>query len=133
MPKTKPFPCPECMKPSRDKITAIRHYAFTHGKLLELTDVTKEQLLPNTPGRTPRTSNGGMKRARPSLPIDDSMNGDDDSDDLAMLLTPVVTIEEKIDESSNNGNDGSVKLSDHGNDQEAEITKKKEKRRKRET
>ena len=43
--QTKPFPCPECEKPSRDKITMIRHFAFTHGKLFELTEVTPAHLI----------------------------------------------------------------------------------------
>merc|ERR1719239_1209376 len=52
IPQTKPFPCPECDKPSRDKITMIRHFAFTHGKLFELTEVTPAHLI--TAGGTPR-------------------------------------------------------------------------------
>merc|ERR1719341_3223633 len=52
IPQVKPFPCPECDKPSRDKITMIRHFAFTHGKLFELTEVTPAHLI--TAGGTPR-------------------------------------------------------------------------------
>merc|ERR1712181_123317 len=52
IPQAKPFPCPECDKPSRDKITMIRHFAFTHGKLFELTEVTPAHLI--TAGGTPR-------------------------------------------------------------------------------
>merc|ERR1712130_748127 len=52
IPQAKPFPCPECEKPSRDKITMIRHFAFTHGKLFELTEVTPAHLV--TSGSTPR-------------------------------------------------------------------------------
>ena len=59
IPQTKPFECPICAKPSRDKITLIRHYAFTHQKMFELTDITPEQLIP--PGSTPKTP-----RARPN-------------------------------------------------------------------
>jgi len=43
-PDSKPFPCPECQKENRDRITMIRHFAFSHGKIFELTDVTPEQL-----------------------------------------------------------------------------------------
>merc|ERR1712106_56210 len=53
IPQVKPFECPICSKPSRDKITLIRHYAFTHQKIFELTDITPEQLIP--PGCTPKT------------------------------------------------------------------------------
>merc|ERR1719266_1166122 len=52
IPQVKPFPCPECEKPSRDKITMIRHFAFTHGKLFELTEVTPAHLISG--GGTPR-------------------------------------------------------------------------------
>merc|ERR1712130_488557 len=52
IPQAKPFPCPEGEKPSRDKITMIRHFAFTHGKLFELTEVTPAHLV--TSGSTPR-------------------------------------------------------------------------------
>merc|ERR1719341_1483196 len=70
IPQVKPFPCPECDKPSRDKITMIRHFAFTHGKLFELTEVTPAHLI--TAGSTPRkkrekkveegTEEGGEKK-----------------------------------------------------------------------
>jgi len=53
IPQTKPFPCPECQKPSRDKITLIRHFAFTHQKLFELTEVTPAHLVP-LGGGTPK-------------------------------------------------------------------------------
>ena len=72
IPQKKPFECPVCEKPNRDKITLIRHYAFGHGKLHELTEVTPEMFLMNglrnggvrkslKPGGTPqkKTSTGG--------------------------------------------------------------------------
>ena len=43
-PDTKPFACPSCGKESRDRITMIRHFAFSHNMLYELTDVTPEML-----------------------------------------------------------------------------------------
>eukprot|EP00092_Neocalanus_flemingeri_P031244 GFUD01033937.1.p1 GENE.GFUD01033937.1~~GFUD01033937.1.p1 ORF type:complete len:2371 (-),score=719.51 GFUD01033937.1:118-7230(-) len=61
VPQIKPFECPVCQKPSRDKITLIRHYAFTHQKMFELTDITPEQLLPA--GST--SSRGTPKTPRP--------------------------------------------------------------------
>ena len=42
LPDSKPFPCPECGNTSRDRITLVRHFAFTHKKLFEMTDVTPE-------------------------------------------------------------------------------------------
>ena len=44
LPDSKPFPCPECESTSRDRITLVRHYAFTHKKLFEMTDVTPEHI-----------------------------------------------------------------------------------------
>ena len=32
------FDCPICKAPSRDKITAMRHYGFAHRKVFELCD-----------------------------------------------------------------------------------------------
>jgi len=40
----KPYPCPICGKVNRDRITLVRHYAFTHRKIFELTDLTPEDL-----------------------------------------------------------------------------------------
>jgi len=44
LPDSKPFPCPECGNTSRDRITLVRHFAFTHKKLFEMTDVTPEHI-----------------------------------------------------------------------------------------
>ena len=40
LPSNKPFECPVCSKLNRDRITLTRHYAFTHNKLFEMTDLT---------------------------------------------------------------------------------------------
>jgi len=61
IPQAKPFECPICAKPSRDKITLIRHYAFTHQKMFELTDITPEQLIP--PGSTPKTPRARLNKS----------------------------------------------------------------------
>ena len=53
-PDTRPFPCPTCGKENRDRITMIRHFAFSHNMLFELTDVTPEMLNPS--GRESRGS-----------------------------------------------------------------------------
>ena len=42
LPDSKPYPCPDCGNTSRDRITLVRHYAFTHKKLFKMTDVTPE-------------------------------------------------------------------------------------------
>ena len=44
LPDSKPFPCPECGNTSRDRITLVRHYAFTHKKLFEMTEVEPEHI-----------------------------------------------------------------------------------------
>ena len=44
LPSCPPFRCPECQREVRDKITLTRHYAFTHKKLFEVTDLTEEKL-----------------------------------------------------------------------------------------
>ena len=36
LPVQKPFLCPICQNPSRDKITLLRHYAFGHKKVFEI-------------------------------------------------------------------------------------------------
>ena len=35
LPSSKPFACPCCPQLSRDKITLLRHYAFTHRKIYD--------------------------------------------------------------------------------------------------
>jgi len=44
LPSSKPYPCPVCEKPSRDRITLVRHYAFSHNKALEVTGIDFSQL-----------------------------------------------------------------------------------------
>merc|ERR1711997_552289 len=44
LPDSKPYPCPLCESTSRDRITLVRHYAFTHKKFFEMTDVTPEHI-----------------------------------------------------------------------------------------
>jgi len=85
LPDSKPFPCPICNNTSRDKITMVRHYAFTHKKLFELTDVTPEHLA----GFGTRASTGprpASSKPRSSKDKEESMKrlkalGDDDSSD----------------------------------------------------
>ena len=59
LPSSKPFECPECDKPNRDRITLARHYAFTHFKMFEMTDITPDML---------NCGGGDRKRATPAKP-----------------------------------------------------------------
>jgi len=73
LPDCKPFACPLCGNPSRDRITMVRHYAFTHKKLFEMTDITPEDIagFGNRTSRTP-----SVKKKEKKL-----IDLDNDSDD----------------------------------------------------
>ena len=45
LPSSNPFVCPQCGQISRDRITLIRHFAFSHKKMYEFTGVSEEMLL----------------------------------------------------------------------------------------
>jgi len=116
VPHTKPFECPVCSKPSRDKITLIRHYAFTHQKLFELTDITPDQLIPQNSGtpRTPKnksqpTSNDSSfltPKFVPSSPSqNDSMVQEDDSNtkEEQMIMTEQTSLSSEREEMKEDG------------------------------
>ena len=44
LPSNKPYECPVCAKTHRDRITLVRHFAFTHNKVFVMTDLTPEML-----------------------------------------------------------------------------------------
>ena len=44
LPSASPYKCPKCDKQFRDKISLMRHYAFYHKKMYEMTDLTEESL-----------------------------------------------------------------------------------------
>ena len=78
-PDQKPYACPTCGKENRDRITMIRHFAFSHGMLFELTDVTPEML-----NAACGSSKLGSKGPRPVIAGQYSgrvKRMDDDSDD----------------------------------------------------
>merc|ERR1712037_1086138 len=64
-PDSKPFPCPTCGKENRDRITMIRHFAFSHGMIYELTDVTPEMLNATGKSRGPRPVDNTPKKDKP--------------------------------------------------------------------
>ena len=74
LPDCKPFSCPLCGNPSRDRITMVRHYAFTHKKLFEMTDITPEDIagFGNRASRTPSVKKKEKK-------LNDMDNDSDDS------------------------------------------------------
>ena len=45
LPNSQPYVCPECGHTSRDRITLIRHFAFSHKKMYQFTGVTEDLLL----------------------------------------------------------------------------------------
>jgi len=45
LPTSNPYVCPQCGQTSRDRITLIRHFAFSHKKMFEFTGVTEDLLL----------------------------------------------------------------------------------------
>jgi len=79
LPDSKPFPCPICGNCSRDKITMVRHYAFTHKKLFEMTDVTPEDL--QGFGTRPSRAGGGKTPAKKKEKIDSRLLNDSSDDE----------------------------------------------------
>ena len=80
LPGSKPFPCPICEKENRDRITLLRHYAFTHNKAEEITGIDFSTLnqggvrrAPRTPGQagsaTPKKGSSIAKKATPKPKI----------------------------------------------------------------
>merc|ERR1712241_912508 len=101
-------------KPNRDKITLIRHYAFGHGKLHELTEVTPEMFLMNgfrnggvrkslKPGGTPQKDNSIESNS--ATPVSRSpkeltpriVNDESESDDELPMVECNVEISEEAD------------------------------------
>merc|ERR1719319_1448530 len=61
LPSSKPYPCPECEHENRDRITLVRHYAFTHRHIFEY--VTEDQLGMNA--TAPRRANKPKEKREP--------------------------------------------------------------------
>jgi hypothetical protein len=79
-PDCKPFACPDCGKENRDRITMIRHYAYTHNMIHELTDVTPADL--NSTGRGGRGAVTALHKPRGDKKEKEVKRyGDSDDDD----------------------------------------------------
>ena len=50
LPAVAPFSCPECKKEHRDKNILLRHFAFGHGMIYQLTCLTHEQMMASQRG-----------------------------------------------------------------------------------
>jgi len=69
LPASKPFTCPKCSLESRDKVSLVRHYAFTHKEIYKY--CTHEQLT-NTPAEDDVLDNDmkdGHNSLRESSPV----------------------------------------------------------------
>ena len=97
LPDSKPYPCPICESTSRDRITLVRHYAFTHKKFFEMTDVTPEHLggaRIGSKGVAPPRAKPQKKAVTEDKPIN---RYDSDSDDNSGKKTlSNMSVEEKI-------------------------------------
>ena len=66
LPDIAPFECPECEHPSRDRITLLRHFAFTHGKVFDF--ATPEDFTPrSSPTKIRSSSNKASKKSARSI------------------------------------------------------------------
>ena len=85
LPDSKPYPCPKCDRHSRDRITLVRHFAFAHKKLFEMTDVTQEHL----GGARIKSKSVAPSRAKPQKKEDKalmtSLSGDEGEDSMTNI------------------------------------------------
>lgn len=68
LPEKKPFSCPDCYATSRDRITLMRHYAFTHKKIFLLCQPEEltGKILTGTTSNTTTPKKAGRGRGKPS-------------------------------------------------------------------
>jgi len=82
LPNGKPFACPDCGSYNRDKITLLRHYAFTHKHIY---DVSNESELAGKPAEASAIStiNGSAKskKAKTEATLDSSSSSSSSSSD----------------------------------------------------
>ena len=94
LPDSKPYECTICDKPNRDRITLVRHFAFSHNKFFEMTDVTADDLggMGKRGGQGPRPPKPKPVSSETKEKVKDILNNlkDDKSEDED------IDIEEKI-------------------------------------
>merc|ERR1712098_575148 len=103
-----------CDKPNRDRITLVRHYAFTHNKVFEMTDVTSDDL----GGMGKRMGSKGPQAPKPSKPKSESVISSDKSkDDDVDIETKIKNMKSSFfkinDGSGNKEGDSDEKRKEH--------------------
>ena len=110
LPRKRPFTCPECNSDSRDKITLLRHYAFTHRHIYEYSndqellgklvgeaastllvvsavssdgDMTGQETLPRTPIATSPLNPSIPRKSNMSLNVSPRLNDPYPSSEMA--------------------------------------------------
>ncbi len=129
LPKSKPFICPKCDQTSRDKITLMRHYAFSHRIIFDycseqdlgkgLDSVKKRELLSKRKDSSPEKSFGESELTEESLSIPEKQtdqeavhlhaNFSDDSDEgLAFVSETMKSLNNGRSEDERHGDKNSM-------------------------
>ena len=96
LPDSKPYPCPICDSHSRDRITLVRHYAFTHKKFFEMTDVTPEHLGGARIGSKGVAAPRAKPQKKEEKPITRYDSDSDDDSSKKKLTLSNMSVEDKI-------------------------------------
>ena len=114
LPSSKPFICPTCQAPSRDKITLLRHYAFSHRIIYDHCSEADLQGRPSDEG--PKTKPSALT---PKTPKSTSSKKKDSSVKVSSSLFKSKTVISSSDSSSSSSSsedEKKKKKSDNGND-----------------
>ena len=87
IPQAKPFSCPECQAESRDRITLIRHFAWSHQKFEEVTGLGEQELRPRRLSKP--LAGGSRKKKEENLFLEKEILIDDLSFDILEALKNV--------------------------------------------
>jgi len=99
-PDQKPFACPTCGKENRDRITMIRHFAFSHNMLYELTDMTPEMLNTSRGGGGLGPQGNSRSNKTPSKQDKRLANKSDSEDDDEKFKKRMAALANKNDKNS---------------------------------